>query len=181
MWWTYFKQIELFQFLSHPGLDFVFAVRSCRRRNSRSLLLISSKQPDAHECILLFVDIMHHGSKYYVLDHPENDIVTDSRASLCNIIFFPLCEKEICCGICKSLPYLRIASATKLMYSARGTDSYRVPITPDAINKMYWAVVVPKMAYGLEVTPVSETGYEIVENAHRNHAKLIQGLPQTQP
>ena len=61
-----------------------------------------SQQQDAHECFLLFVNIMRQGSKYSVLDPQENE-TEDGMVSLRNNIFYYVYQRNICCEICNSL------------------------------------------------------------------------------
>ena len=60
------------------------------------------QQQDAHECFLMFVDIMHQGSKYSVLDPQENG-TEDGMVSLHNNIFYSVCQRKICCEICNNM------------------------------------------------------------------------------
>ena len=52
-----------------------------------------------------------------------------------------------------------------------------MPVPPKVLSKLYWTVAIPRMTYGLEVVPVSDTGLAELEHAHRQHAKIVQGLP----
>ena len=40
---------------------------------------------------------------------------------------------------------------------------------------------MPKMLYGLDVTPIDESSIEMLENSHRDNARLIQNLPDRTP
>ena len=40
---------------------------------------------------------------------------------------------------------------------------------------------IPRMLYGIEVTPVSDSGIQELEQAHRRNAKIIQNLPTSTP
>jgi len=75
----------------------------------------------------------------------------------------------------------RVSNAKGPLLAARGIGSHNVPVPPTVLSKIYWSVSVSKMVYGLDVKPVSDAGLEELEKAHRNHAKLIQGLPQNVP
>lgn len=66
-----------------------------------------------------------------------------------------------------------------LVLTARGLGSDRVPVSPVVMSKIYWSTVIPRITYGLEVTPVSDKGIQVMEKGHRNNAIVIQGLPQT--
>ena len=52
----------------------------------------------------------------------------------------------------------RVAVGRKIVYSARGIGSERVPVSQLVMSKLYWSVVIPKITYGLEVTPLTEQG-----------------------
>ena len=45
------------------------------------------------------------------------------------------------------------------------------------ISKLYRGVAVPRMTYGLEVVPLKSTGTKILEDCHRDVAKMTQNLP----
>ena len=49
------------------------------------------------------------------------------------------------------------------------------------LSQIYWSVGVTRMLYGLDVKPVSDAGLQELESAHREHAKIIQGLPNNVP
>ena len=49
------------------------------------------------------------------------------------------------------------------------------------MSKIYWSAAVPKMVYGLDVTPISKTCMSDLEDAHRQHARLVQGIPSNSP
>lgn len=82
-------------------------------------------------------------------------------------------DNKLMRGLCSD----RIGAARKVLYSARGIGSAIVPVPPGVLSKLYWSVAVPKMMYGLDVTPIDEKCLNQLEVAHRNHAKLVQGLP----
>ena len=75
----------------------------------------------------------------------------------------------------------RVAGGRKIVYSARGIGSERVPVSPLVMSKLYWSAVIPKITYGLEVTPLTEQGIQLMERSHRQTCLLIQGLPQSTP
>ena len=89
---------------------------------------------------------------------------------LCNSLKL---EQEICNE--------RIAAAKSVIHAARGLGSSRIAVMPNVMSKLYWAIAIPKMIYGLEATPVSKAAMIELENAHRQHAKFIQGLPANIP
>ena len=75
----------------------------------------------------------------------------------------------------------RVAVGRRIVYSARGIGSERVPVSPLVMSKLYWSVVIPNITYGLEVTPLTEQGIQLMERSHRQTCWLIQGLPQNTP
>ena len=80
------------------------------------------------------------------------------------------------------LEYKKRCSASRaVLLAARGMGSANVPVPPSTLSKIYWAVAVPKLTYGMEVTPLSDTEIETFEVAHRQNAKITQGLPSNIP
>ena len=75
----------------------------------------------------------------------------------------------------------RISKGRSVLYLSRGIGSGKVPVTVNVLSKLYWTIAIPKMLYGVEVTPISKGDSAELENAHRQHAKLIQGLPMNIP
>ena len=71
----------------------------------------------------------------------------------------------------------RISAARKVVLASRSIGSLTVPVPPSTLSKMYWSVAIPKMVYGLDVSPLSENDICDLEAAHRNNAKTIQGIP----
>ena len=52
------------------------------------------------------------------------------------------------------------------------------PLSPVIISKLYWSLVVPQMAYGLEIIGLSRYAEAALETAHNGMAKIAQGLPR---
>ena len=75
----------------------------------------------------------------------------------------------------------RIGAGRGALFAARGLGSLRVPVPPKVMSKLYWSVAIPRMTYGLEVVPMDTKGLADMEHAHRQHAKIIQGLPMNSP
>ena len=75
----------------------------------------------------------------------------------------------------------RVSVDRKIVYSARGIGGEHVPVSPLVMLKLYWSAVIPKIAHGLEVTPLTEQGTQLMERSHRQTWLLIQGLPQNTP
>ena len=74
-----------------------------------------------------------------------------------------------------------IGKARQSLYVARGLGSSSVPVTPRVLSKIYNSVSMCKMIYGVEATFVSESDVKELEQAHRQHARLIQSLPINAP
>ena len=74
----------------------------------------------------------------------------------------------------------KIAAGKNCILAARGLGSPNVPVSPRVLSKIYWCISIPRITYGLEVTPVKDNHSIIteMEQAHRQIAKLIQCLPQ---
>ena len=71
----------------------------------------------------------------------------------------------------------RIGAGRAVLHAARGLGSQQVPVTPAVLSKLYWSIAVPKMVYGFEVTPISKSRIRELDDAHRQNAKIVQGLP----
>ena len=82
-------------------------------------------------------------------------------------------KKEIC--------QTRIGKAKQVLFMGLGIGGLHVTTSPNTMSRLYWSIAVPKMVYGLETTPISESNIDLLENAHRQHANLIQGLRETTP
>ena len=61
----------------------------------------------------------------------------------------------------------RVAAAQSVILSARGIGSHVSPVPPLILSKIYWAISIPKMTYGLEVKPVTDMQIDVMEKAHR--------------
>ena len=81
----------------------------------------------------------------------------------------------------KEISAERIGSARKVLYAAKGIGSSTVPIDTISLSRIYWAVAMPKMIYGLEVTPLSDQCLQELETAHRHHARVVQDIPAHTP
>ena len=71
----------------------------------------------------------------------------------------------------------RIGAARSMLLAARGLGSASVRVPPTVLSKIYWAVAMPKMVYGMEVTDFDSSNIMMMETAHRVNAKIVQGLP----
>ena len=75
----------------------------------------------------------------------------------------------------------RMAVGRNALFAAKGLGSHNVPVTPKVLGKLYWSVSIPRMTYGLEATPISARELDELEQAHRQHAKIVQGLSRSSP
>ena len=75
----------------------------------------------------------------------------------------------------------RISKAKNAIFAGLGIGGCNVTTSPTTMSKIYWSVAVPKMMYGIETTPLSDRCLELMETAHRQHANLIQNLPDSTP
>ena len=82
-------------------------------------------------------------------------------------------EREICAK--------RIGAARQVIYCAKGLGSSQVPVDTMSLSRIYWAVGIPKMTYGLDIVPLSDQCLNDLEKAHRHHARLIQDIPENTP
>ena len=75
----------------------------------------------------------------------------------------------------------RIGGGKPALFAGLGIGGQSVRTSPETMSRIYWAVVVPKVLYGIEATPMSNTCLEMLEANHRENALLIQNLPQRTP
>ena len=61
-------------------------------------------------------------------------------------------------------------------YAARGIGNSNTPVSVTVLSKIYWAIAVVRMAYGLEVDVINENNMEELGKAHWHHAKIVQGI-----
>ena len=66
----------------------------------------------------------------------------------------------------------RIGAARNIVYAARGLGSSNVLVPPSVLSKIYWSVAVPKLIYGLEITPIEET--DMINMEARSSASQIR-------
>ena len=72
-------------------------------------------------------------------------------------------------------------AARATLLAARGLGSALVPVPPTVLSKIYWAVVIPRLTYGLDVTAIEECHMLELEAKHRQNAKIVQGSPMNIP
>ena len=84
-------------------------------------------------------------------------------------------------GMSKNVTCARVGSGRNMLFASRGLGSTSVPMAPNVLSRLYWSICIPKMTYGLDVTPITDSGIETLENAHRYHANIIQNVPQCTP
>ena len=75
----------------------------------------------------------------------------------------------------------RVSRGKNVVYAARGLGSHMLSVPPKALSKIYWSVAVPKITYGLDVTPITAHDLDELDKNHRMNAKCIQSLPQNTP
>ena len=71
----------------------------------------------------------------------------------------------------------RIGAGRAVLHAARGLGCQQVTVTPAVLSKLYWPIAVPKMVYGFELTPIRKSRIRELDDAHRQNAKIVQGLP----
>ena len=76
-----------------------------------------------------------------------------------------------------SLTADRVKKAKCSLLAARGIGSLSIPMPPSALSKMYWSIAIPRSLYGTEIVPYEQINIHELENAHRQNAKIVQGLP----
>ena len=82
-------------------------------------------------------------------------------------------DKKLVPQICQK----RIGKGKYPLLAGLGLGGTHVRTSPSTMSKIYWGVSIPKMLYGLEVTPIDDKCIEMLEESHRQNAMLIQNLP----
>jgi hypothetical protein len=72
----------------------------------------------------------------------------------------------------------KINGAVRAFFAIQRLGSRTVPVSIPVMSKLYWSNCMSRMAYGLEVTQLSESSMHSLEQAHGNIAKLAQALPK---
>ena len=67
--------------------------------------------------------------------------------------------------------------ARHAILAARGIGYSNTPVSVTVLSKIYWAISVARMAYGLEIDVIDENNMEELVKAHRHHAKIVQDIP----
>ena len=75
----------------------------------------------------------------------------------------------------------RIGKGQSVLNAARGIGSEQIPMPPLVLSKIYWAVAIPKVTYGLDITPINGDCMIELEKFHPKSAKVIQCLPDNIP
>ena len=60
----------------------------------------------------------------------------------------------------------RIGKGRQIIFSGLGIGGKNVTTSPNTMSKLYWAISVPKMIYGVETTPISDSCMALLEDAH---------------
>ena len=71
----------------------------------------------------------------------------------------------------------RVESCNKPGYAITSIGSKAAPMTPVSASKLYWSVCVPKLTYGLHLSPLPSEAIDTLESYHAKMAKTFQGLP----
>ena len=71
----------------------------------------------------------------------------------------------------------RAGKVRTVLSAAQGLGDSQINVPPLTLSKIYWAVGVPKLTFGLDVTHVDDRCMGKLDNIHRQNAKLIQSLP----
>ena len=72
----------------------------------------------------------------------------------------------------------RIEMCKKRSCAITGIGSYSAPMLPKSASKLYWAVCVPKLTYGLHLMDLPPEASTALESYHAQSAKTFQGLPE---
>ena len=69
----------------------------------------------------------------------------------------------------------RIHMGRKAFFAAQSIGSRSIPVSPIVLTKLYWSNCVSSMVHGLEILPLNDTSYQMLEQAHGAMAKMVQG------
>ena len=72
----------------------------------------------------------------------------------------------------------RIEACRNVCFAGQGIGSHRVPMTPKTSDKLYKAICIPKLTYGLEVVDINDVQATNLEAFNHDMAKMQQGLPR---
>ena len=72
----------------------------------------------------------------------------------------------------------RIQIHKKISYMIQGICARNGGINPMSASKVYLSVEIPRLLYGCQVWPISDDNVELMERAHQDAARRLQGLPQ---
>ena len=86
-------------------------------------------------------------------------------------------EKKNCEDLCRK----RIGGGKHALFAGLGIGGQSVRTSPVIMSRIYMTVVVPKVLYGIEATPLNNACLDILETNHRENALLIQNLPTRTP
>ena len=75
----------------------------------------------------------------------------------------------------------QLDTCKRSLYCLIGCSLYKTNLSPVAVSKLYWSVVIPKLLANAEVRNFSEVELAEYEKFHRSVAKDIQHLPQFTP
>ena len=74
-----------------------------------------------------------------------------------------------------------VSKGRRKFYSVVGSSVGQSGLVPETLSKVYWSVCIPTILYGAEVGVFTEKEMKILETAHCNMAKTIQGIPKNTP
>ena len=118
----------------------------------------------------------------YLMWGKDNDPLVDicfggdviQPSDVCKHMGLDLCTKPG--GVDKMIDK-RAGKVKTVMSAAQGLGDHQLNVPPLTLSRIYWAVGVPKLTYGLDVTHVDNNCLNKLENIHRQNAKLVQSLP----
>ena len=133
-----------------------------------------------------------HGRKWRYEYHPKKTEVTIHGKDECpdipvvmgdNTVDAVLQHKHVGVTICTDIKAEetcieeRASAARRIQLAAQGIGSGRQRLAPDTLSRLYCATSIPKLTYGLNLRPLSNTSVDTLDSAHWAAAKRIQGLP----
>ena len=115
-------------------------------------------------------------------NHPEIEIrfgdeVIQPEAESRHMGITLITDKKLGPQICQR----RVGKGKYPLLAGLGLGGTHVRTSPNTLSKIYWGVSIPKMLFGLEVTPIDDACIEMLEDSHRDNARLVQNLPIRTP
>ena len=159
---------------SNPTYADDIAIVSCSKQNLQALLDIANSYSiqwkfkfNVDKCELVVFSPDSYSNNDIKLG---DEIITPSDNAVHMKIILSSCNVAI--RDSRTRTAMRDAAA---IYSL---GSRKAPTPVPVASKLYWAIAIPRMLYGLEILTLSRTTVKSLETVHSSVAKGMQGLPK---